>query len=873
MKMNATIEWTALPRPLLEAFLCGSTATKPQTAAEMSLESLAKRLNNFRLTKTLVRRFKKEVESYFLVEYPDIQLIASEIQSKTRASGKPMQFSTVSEAIQYLSEQKYTDLIGDYYLKAITSVTNGEASNVFRNRFTSQVILDLTREYEQRTLYPYQKDAVDELKKFVVSNKSKGLLVMPTASGKTFTAVTFLLQNLVLEGYRIIWIAHKNMLLEQAALTFEKNSPLSYDLGSKKDKMTLRLISREHCRTSTASKGDDILIANIASISRKVNLSRLPFILKKNDKVAIVIDEAHHSIAPSYLKVLNDVKKITKNVKLIGLTATPSRFTEDEKNKLFNLFNNNIIKNVKLSKLITEGYIAKPNPITVNTNENYEENLNDEDTKCLEKKKILSPNMIKRIAKSAARNKLILQQYLNHEKEYGKTLIFALDQIHAITLFDEFTKAGINCEYVISGKKDNNVVIERFREKNDKIKVLINVEILTEGIDVPAIQTVFLTRPTSSDVLLMQMIGRGLRGTKAGGTEMCNIVTFQDVWDRYNYWLDPVFDIEDVDEAEFKKSEYSYKPHIMIPYRIIIEIYNMLKKYASGEILAKFDWVNIGWYDTSEDERIFVYNHTEYAFKLMEKNIHEIISGKLSSEDIIKKFFKDYESQGPVPDEIDIKKIVDYIKDNQTMPPFTTFELRDKVSVSTYIELTKDMNRADRNEYLKKSFETSEELKLIYRSFDKFLDCIFEEEKRQLYQDKKINYRYNPDKPALSKVKCHDLHKLFNEVVNGEFKGKIRGIPEEIKWTEQVVKGYYASTYVDFQAGEVKHISVNKVLNSTDIPAEVIKFLLYHEILHNEVSANHTPEFWAKEHEYPNFAEWDNILDTLSEKYCIEEWR
>lgn len=62
---------------------------------------------------------------------------------------------------------------------------------------------------------------------------------------------------------------------------------------------------------------------------------------------------------------------------------------------------------------------------------------------------------------------------------------------------------------------------------------------MTEGSDVPDIQTVFLTRETNSEALLRQMIGRGLRGVKAGGTKEAYIVSFYDIWDRFGNFMDP----------------------------------------------------------------------------------------------------------------------------------------------------------------------------------------------------------------------------------------------------------------------------------------------------------------------------------------------
>ena len=115
--------------------------------------------------------------------------------------------------------------------------------------------------------------------------------------------------------------------------------------------------------------------------------------------------------------------------------------------------------------------------------------------------------------------------------------------------------------------------------KNNKLDVLVNVNIMTEGTDVPDVQTVFLTRPTASEGLLMQMIGRGMRGLKAQGTETVNIVDFHDQWDVFNKWLNPEWLIQDEisDETvvvEGKKRKRQYEEY---EWSLCRDIYNSIE--------------------------------------------------------------------------------------------------------------------------------------------------------------------------------------------------------------------------------------------------------------------------------------------------------
>lgn len=141
-----------------------------------------------------------------------------------------------------------------------------------------------------------------------------------------------------------------------------------------------------------------------------------------------------------------------------------------------------------------------------------------------------------------------LNHYIENREKYGQTLVFALNIQHAIELKGVFEKYGVTCDFIVSdirdaftnvtiSKEENMEKVQQFR--NGEIEVLINVNILTEGVDLPNVQTVFLTRPTISTILMTQMIGRALRGEKAGGTKEAYIVSFVDDWKDKIAWVNP----------------------------------------------------------------------------------------------------------------------------------------------------------------------------------------------------------------------------------------------------------------------------------------------------------------------------------------------
>lgn len=99
--------------------------------------------------------------------------------------------------------------------------------------------VDLTKiELDNRKLYSYQEKATENLNEyFDLENSTKpqnGLLVMPTGSGKTFTAVNWLLQSAVSRGYKVLWFAHRKDLIEQATYSFIHRSPILLNYNIKK---------------------------------------------------------------------------------------------------------------------------------------------------------------------------------------------------------------------------------------------------------------------------------------------------------------------------------------------------------------------------------------------------------------------------------------------------------------------------------------------------------------------------------------------------------------------------------------------------------------------------------------------------------------
>ncbi|MCD8157721.1 MAG: DEAD/DEAH box helicase family protein [Clostridiales bacterium] len=345
-------------------------------------------------------------------------------------------------------------------------------------------------------LYDHQERAIGEIPE---RDSFAGLLVLPTGAGKTITACYWLMKNILNKGGKVIWLADRQILLNQAADAFEK---VCYgNIADEGKVFKRRIISGIHDIPANIDKNDDFLISIIDSLRPDKGLKFFVnnWLKPNSDKVVLVIDEAHHAAAAEYTNIINIVKSYANSFKMLGLTATPYRTKGEEQTALENLFPDGIIGDVSLAELISKGILAMPCFKYVNSEGMPQEQINE----------------------------IIAKHYIENKEEYGQTIVFAKsvdDAIEIDSLFNETGKVKSMC--AASKFNNSDAVGNAFRLK--KTDVVVNYDIFTEGADFPEAKTVFIARPTINKRLMTQMVGRALRGTQSGGAEKAYIVTFAD---------------------------------------------------------------------------------------------------------------------------------------------------------------------------------------------------------------------------------------------------------------------------------------------------------------------------------------------------------
>lgn len=673
--------------------------------------------------------------------------------------------------------------------------------------FNSAGTINVIKGNNTRDLYEHQIDAMACLNEIDKRRQFNSLLVLPTGGGKTLTAVWWLLKNSVDKGKKVLWIAHRHLLLEQSADAFQRTAYSSIMINTSSFKY--RIISGKHDRPIHIKADDNVLIASKDSILR--NLDLLKKWLKNEENIYLVIDEAHHATAKSYRKIIEYVRKNSNNIKLLGLTATPFRTATEEAGLLAKIFTDDIVYKIDLKDLIKKGILSRPEFEECNTYIDMGENLGLKDLKSIEYFDNLPKNIADEIAANKLRNAKIVQHYIDNREKYGQTLVFAINRIHAFTLKGLFEKAGVAAGVIVSGTQAEFTGIDISNEENERnikayrngdIKVLINVNILTEGVDLPQTKTVFLTRPTVSSILMTQMIGRALRGEKAGGTAKAYIVSFIDNWKESIAWVnaESLFDDED---GEFKEttSNYTNKELRLISIAKIEEFAKILDDTVDTTDLEAIDFIKrvpLGMYsftilDDNNMERnhqVLVYDSTKTNYDEMIGALPELFAAYNIQEEILEgdmleelcrvckeSYF--YYDMLPTYDERDIRYILKYYAQKECTPNFIEFSELDRkkldVSIMAKHIYDADMRQSEKKAYIQEIWNTREELKIYYNKKTFFLrqlqseldklDGLFEEPKSNV-----TNVKF--EQRDIEQMTLHEIMKL--EPKRGrELRGKI----------------------------------------------------------------------------------------------------
>lgn len=378
-------------------------------------------------------------------------------------------------------------------------------------------------------------------------NKKKVLIHMPTGAGKTRTCM-----NIISDFMRsnptstVIWFANTEELCQQASDEFYKSWK---ELGNR-ELIIQNIWGGNELDYSIQSS---FIVFGIQSfISLYSNNTSIATSLSEKTGL-VIMDEAHMSIAPKY-KLAIDIL-LFKSAKLIGLSATPGRswnnvnadaeladyFDRQKATLKIKEFENPV------DFLISQGYLAKVNNESLLFKEGLEPTA--EDYEHLRDNLQLSKKFLDRISKDSKRNILIVSKVISLLKKHKRIILFSINVNHSETLSLSLSALGIKASSISSKteKSTRRNLIAEFKSDDDQPMVLCNYGVLTTGFDAPKTSCAVITRPTDSLVLYSQMVGRVIRGEKAGGNKEADIITVVDTnLQGFGSVADAFFNWEDV---------------------------------------------------------------------------------------------------------------------------------------------------------------------------------------------------------------------------------------------------------------------------------------------------------------------------------------
>jgi superfamily II DNA or RNA helicase len=702
--------------------------------------------------------------------------------------------------------------------------------------------------------YPHQIVAWDRMTQHFATHQA-GMLVVPTGGGKTAIAARWLLKERVKHGWRVLWLAQMDSLLWQAASAFERAAALS----ELPQGLTRAVVSSSASSWSGVSAECQVALSSIMTAGQPNKWDFVSnFVHQANGRVFVVVDEAHHAAAPVYQRVLLALKQL--KLPVLGLSATPTRMDEAERKRLWNVFEQPIYE-IRKTELISRGILATPVPKNVPTKIQFDDALGTADLSHLQRFGDLAPAMLERVKANSARNQLIVDHYEKHAEEYGKTLVFAIDIPHAETLRSEFASRGVTVEAVDSSRPNTREILEAYKTKADP-KVLVNVMMLTEGVDAPCTRTVFLTRPTKSEVLLQQMIGRALRGPDAGGNETAHLVTFVDTWKHFDV-LDAEFVVERGDVAPAETEGRLPYPIVTIDRELIRELYTLVRSNVRGEFLTIHQCLPAAWLSWDVElendiqrRHVLIFENQVEGFRAMEEELTADLVPEQPDEDfartVVRRFFAD--TPDPLPKWFDL---LQWMVARKAGTPITRYSFDEKRAFDPRAIAKKiwedDLGERAKIERLRSVFDGNEVCKFVYR---KDFDAFREDVQRaldelsgskvpstpvSLAREPRTLRRWPEGEPGF------DLTAIWRSVCERSLHFP-KGEPtiSEIDFAKSVVRGWYGQ-----YRGSDRRIIINPFLNSPDVPRFVMEFLVYHEGLHADMpSAHHDRNFRERERRF-----------------------
>jgi ATP-dependent helicase IRC3 len=334
-------------------------------------------------------------------------------------------------------------------------------------------------------LRPYQAEALHISKERYDTGVGRQLVQLPTGTGKT--VLFSKLKEHHKFDQRMLVLVHRDELAQQAKSSIERWNPtlkVGIEMGE-----------------YTSGTNDDIVVGGVQTLGTS-NATRLSK-FDPRDFDALVCDEAHHSIASTYSNVFDhfgllDSGRNPRDFRrlLLGVTATPNRGDGQGLGQRYD----EIIYRMSILDAIRDGWLVDIRGFKVNS----ATDLSGVHVRAGD----FAIGELEEAVNTDARNHLIVQNWLKFG-EQRQTVAFCVDIAHAKRLAEVFKAYGVAAEAIWGNDPDRKEKLKWHKAKG--LQVLTNCGVLTEGYDDWQISCIIMARPTKSQLLFVQMAGRGTR--------------------------------------------------------------------------------------------------------------------------------------------------------------------------------------------------------------------------------------------------------------------------------------------------------------------------------------------------------------------------
>lgn len=343
---------------------------------------------------------------------------------------------------------------------------------------------------------------ITNLRRIIAAGEKRALLISATGTGKTFAAA-FAMREL---GFKhVLFLVHRGQLARQTKKSFERVFGKSVSMG---------LVG-----AGFSDYDKDFVFATVQTLNRDEHLNQY----KPEEFDCIILDEAHHSSADTYQKVM----RFFRPKLWLGMTATPDK-RDDEVNgrNIYEIFHYQIAYDIRLRQAMELNMLCPFHYFGISDVSLVEDKqIRSKKLATLEFSQLISSERVKHIIEQA--------NYYGYSGERVKGLIFCSRIDESQELSQKFNEAGYRT-IALNGDKSEEERLNAFErlamnevDATDQIQPLdyiFSVEILNEGVDIIEVNQVIMLRPTESPIVFIQQLGRGLR--KAAGKEYVVILDF-----------------------------------------------------------------------------------------------------------------------------------------------------------------------------------------------------------------------------------------------------------------------------------------------------------------------------------------------------------